>query len=152
MACKVAGDKGISETKSKQPSPCSNCMHQPVMSWGSTCMHKPVRCMHQPVMSWGSTCMHKPVRCMHQPVMSQANARSYCKGSVVLILSQIYLYSSDFAWHAISQKIYFIKIRSFYTFKTIRFLNNFSVNAKKSKEMDYFESVSSKLFSLLFPS
>jgi hypothetical protein len=48
---KVAGDKGISETKSKQ-SPCSNCMHQPLMSWGnecSTCMHKPVMCMNQPV-------------------------------------------------------------------------------------------------------
>jgi hypothetical protein len=34
---KVAGDKGISETKSKQQSPCSNCMHQPVMSWGNPC-------------------------------------------------------------------------------------------------------------------
>ena len=29
---KVGGDKGISETKSKQQSPCSNCMHRPVMS------------------------------------------------------------------------------------------------------------------------
>jgi len=29
---KVAGDKGISEMKSKQQSPCSNCMHQPVTS------------------------------------------------------------------------------------------------------------------------
>ena len=29
---KVAGDKGISETKSKQQRPCSNCMHQPVTS------------------------------------------------------------------------------------------------------------------------
>ncbi len=31
MSCsKVSGDKGISETKSKQQSPCSNCMHWPV--------------------------------------------------------------------------------------------------------------------------
>jgi hypothetical protein len=30
---KVAGGKGISETKLKQQSPCSNCMHQLVMSW-----------------------------------------------------------------------------------------------------------------------
>jgi hypothetical protein len=29
--------KGISETKSKQLSPCSSCMHQPVMSWGNAC-------------------------------------------------------------------------------------------------------------------
>ncbi len=40
---KVAGGNSISEMKSKQQSPCSNCMHQPVTSWGnacSTCMHK----------------------------------------------------------------------------------------------------------------
>ncbi len=46
---KVAGDKGISNTKSKQQSPCSNFMHRPVTSWGnacSTCIHKPERCMH----------------------------------------------------------------------------------------------------------
>jgi hypothetical protein len=45
-------DKGISETKSKQQNPCSNCMHQPVMSWGnacSICMYKHLRCMHQSV-------------------------------------------------------------------------------------------------------
>ncbi len=30
---KVARGKDISETKPKQPSPCSNCMHRPVMSW-----------------------------------------------------------------------------------------------------------------------
>jgi hypothetical protein len=55
---KVVGGKGISETKSKQQSPCSNCMHRPVMSWGNAC----------------STCMHCPVMCMHPPVRSQANA------------------------------------------------------------------------------
>ncbi len=40
---KVAGDKGISETKSKQQNPSSICMHRPVTPWGkacSTCMHK----------------------------------------------------------------------------------------------------------------
>jgi hypothetical protein len=77
---KVAGDNGISETKSKQQSPCSNCMHQPVTSCGNAC----------------STCMYKPVRCMHQPVMSQVNPCTYCMGSVVLISSRIYLISSYF--------------------------------------------------------
>jgi hypothetical protein len=71
VPAKVAGDKGISETKSKQQSPCSNCMHQPVTSWGN-------------------------VRCMHWPVMSQANACTYCLGSKVSSLSQTYLYSSYF--------------------------------------------------------
>jgi len=28
---KVAGDKGVSETKSKEQSPCSNCMPRPVI-------------------------------------------------------------------------------------------------------------------------
>ncbi len=37
-------------------------------------------------------CKHNPVRCMYQPVTSQADACSYCMGSVVLILSQIYLF------------------------------------------------------------
>jgi len=78
---KVAGDKGISEMKSKQQSPCSNCMHQPVTSWGNAY----------------STCIHKHVRCMHQPVMPQANACTYWMGSKVLSLSQIYLHSSYFA-------------------------------------------------------
>jgi hypothetical protein len=78
---KVVGDKGISEMKSKQQSPCSNCMHWPVMSWGNAC----------------STCMHKCVRCMHWPVTSQANACTYCMGSKVSSLSQIYLYSSFFS-------------------------------------------------------
>jgi len=80
LQLKVAGDKGISKTKSKQQSPCHNCMHWPVMSWGNAC----------------STCMHKPVRCMHWPVMSEADACSYCMGSVVLIWLQIYLYPSYF--------------------------------------------------------
>jgi hypothetical protein len=80
ISFKVAGGKGISETKSKQQSPCSNCMHQPVMPWGNAC----------------STCMHWPVMCMHWPVMSQANACTYCMGSKVPSLSRIYLYSSYF--------------------------------------------------------
>ncbi len=62
---KVGGDKGISETKSEQQSPCSNCMHRPVTPWGNAC----------------STWMHKPVRCMHRPVTSQADACTYCMGS-----------------------------------------------------------------------
>ena len=78
---KVAGDNSISEAKSKQQSPCSNRMHQPVMSWGNAC----------------STCTHKPVRCMHWPVTSQANACTYCTGSKVSSLPRIYLYSSFFA-------------------------------------------------------
>ncbi len=77
---KVAGDKGISKTKLKQQSPCSNCMHQTVPSWGSASI----------------TCMHKPVRCMHWSVTSQADACIYCMGSKVSSLSQIYLYSSYF--------------------------------------------------------
>ncbi len=76
MKGKVAGGKGISETKSKQQSPCSNCMHRPVMSWGNTC----------------STCIHWPVTGMHQPVMSQANACTCCMGSKVSSLFRIYLY------------------------------------------------------------
>jgi hypothetical protein len=74
---KVAGGKGISETKSKQQSSCSNYMHRPLMAGGNEC----------------STCMNKPVRCMHQPVMSQADACTYCMGSKVSSLSQIYLYT-----------------------------------------------------------
>ncbi len=77
---KVAGDKGISEAKSKQQSPCSNYMHRHVTSWGNAC----------------STCMHKPVRCMHQLMMLQADACTYCMGSKVSNVSRIYLYSSYF--------------------------------------------------------
>jgi hypothetical protein len=44
-----------------------------------------------------SNCMHQPVTCMHQPVMSQANACTYCMGSKVSSLSQMYLYSTYFA-------------------------------------------------------
>ncbi len=66
---KVAGDKGISKTKSKQQSPCSNCMHQPMMSMDNAC----------------STCMYKPVRCMHCPVASQGNACTNCMGSKLYI-------------------------------------------------------------------
>ncbi len=79
---KVAWDKGKSEPKSKQQSPCSNCMHRPVTSWGNAC----------------STCMHKPVRCMCQSVTSQADACTYCMGSKVSSLSWIYLYSSYFVY------------------------------------------------------
>ncbi len=77
---KVAGGKVISETKSKQQSPCRNFMPRPVTSWGNAC----------------NACIYKPVRCMHQPVTSQADACTYCKGSKVSSLSWIYLYSSYF--------------------------------------------------------
>jgi len=56
----VAGNKGIYEMKSKQQSPCNNCMHQPVMSWGNVYN-----------------------TCMHQSVTSQADACTYCMGSNV---------------------------------------------------------------------
>jgi hypothetical protein len=36
------------------------------------------------------------VRCMHQPVTSQVDACTYCMGSKVSSLSQIYLYFSYF--------------------------------------------------------
>jgi hypothetical protein len=62
--------KGISEMKLKQQSPCSNCMHRPVTSWGNT---------------W-----------MHLPVTSQADACTYCMGSKVSSFSRIYLYTSYF--------------------------------------------------------
>ncbi len=96
--------KGISETKSKQQSPCSNCMHQPVMSWGNAC----------------SMCMPRSVTC------------TYCLGSKVSSLSQIYLYSSYFAYYwccqqmssnlNISWQTYFIKWGENITF--IYFLYN----------------------------
>jgi hypothetical protein len=112
---KVAGDKGISEMKSKQQSPCSYCMHRPVMSWGnacSTCMHWPVHasacacislCMHQPVHASACACISL---CMHQPVMSQADEWTYCMGSKVSSLSQIYLYSSYFNNYTWKQHIF----------------------------------------------
>jgi len=75
---KVAGDKGISKLKSKQQSPCSNCMHRPVTSWGNAC----------------STCMHCPVT-------SQGDACTYCMGSKASSLSRIYLYSSYFVFYTI---------------------------------------------------
>jgi hypothetical protein len=65
----------ISETKSKWQSPCSKCMHWPVTSQADACTSQAYACMY----------------CMHCPLMSQADACSYCFGSVVLILSQIYL-------------------------------------------------------------
>jgi hypothetical protein len=65
--------KGISEMKSIQQSPCRNCIHQPVTSWGNAC----------------STCIHRPV-------MSQADACTYCMRSKVSSLYQTYLYSTYF--------------------------------------------------------
>ncbi len=76
LASKVAGDKGISEVKSKQQSPCSNCMHRHVMSQVNACTSQAYACMY----------------CMNCPMMSQANSCSYCMGSVVLISSWIFLY------------------------------------------------------------
>ncbi len=90
---KVAGGKCISKTKSKQQSPCSNFMHRPVVSMGNTCMY------------W-------PVTCTHRHVISQADVCTYCMGSKVSSLSQIYLYSSYFgSKHISSQKIHFFKTR-----------------------------------------
>jgi len=51
-------------------------MHRPVTSWADACTSQAYACMY----------------CMHCPMTSQADACSYCMGSVVLILSQIYLY------------------------------------------------------------
>jgi hypothetical protein len=80
---KVAGGKGISETKSKQQNPCSkasNYMYRPVMSWGNEY----------------SACMHWPEMYMHRPVTTQADACTYCMGFKLSSLSPIYLYSSYF--------------------------------------------------------
>ncbi len=46
-------NKGISEIKLKQQSPCSNCMYQPVMSQGNKMDTAWAHCMCQPVMSQG---------------------------------------------------------------------------------------------------
>ncbi len=86
----VVGDKGISEIKSKQQNPCSNCLHRPVMSWNNAC----------------STCMHKPVSCMHQPLMSQADWHALtawdlkfqvCLGYTFTPATLSLAYCSDFA-------------------------------------------------------
>jgi hypothetical protein len=37
VPCRHKAAGGISEMKSKQQSPCSKCMHWPVMSWGNAC-------------------------------------------------------------------------------------------------------------------
>ncbi len=74
VPCKQSSQsKGISETNLKLQIPCSKCMHQPVMSQADACTSKAYACKF----------------CMHCPMMSQANACSYCRGSVVLILSWI---------------------------------------------------------------
>jgi hypothetical protein len=52
--------------------------YRPVMSWGDACS----KYMHWPVTSWA---VHMVAAC------------TYCMGSKVLSLSQIYLYSSYFA-------------------------------------------------------
>jgi hypothetical protein len=46
---KAAG--GISETKSKQQSPCSDCMHQPVMSW-PLLHHGPITWLLHALTAW----------------------------------------------------------------------------------------------------
>jgi hypothetical protein len=69
----ISWSKVISEMKSKQQSPCSNCMHWPVTSWGNACS------------------MY-----MHRPVTSQTDTCTYYMGSKVSSLSRIYLYSSYF--------------------------------------------------------
>ncbi len=72
---------GMSETKLKLQIPCSECMQQPcdhlMMSQSDACS----KCMQQPCYS---------------PMMTQAYECCYCMGSVVSILSRIYLYSSYF--------------------------------------------------------
>jgi hypothetical protein len=67
--------------KSKQQSPCSNCMHWPVVSWGDYMVAACTYCMHWPVISWGN---HMVAAC------------TYCMGSKVSSLSQMYFYSSYF--------------------------------------------------------
>ncbi len=64
----------MSDTSLKLQIPCSTCT------------------VHRPVTLQADSCMY----CMHCPMTSQSNACSYCMSSVVLILSQIYLYSSYF--------------------------------------------------------
>ncbi len=75
---KVAREKGISKTKSKQQNPCSNCMHWPVTSWGNAC----------------STYMHASTCDVHE----LADAYTYCMGSKASSLSRIYLYSCYFVF------------------------------------------------------
>jgi len=74
--------KGLSETKSKQQSPCSNCIHRPVMSWGNNMVAACTYCMHRPLMSRGNHVVA---------------GGTYCMGSKVSSLSRMYLYSSYFA-------------------------------------------------------
>jgi hypothetical protein len=56
--------KGISETKSKQQSQCSNCMHRPVTSQADACTLQAYVCMY----------------CMHCLLQSQADACSLLHG------------------------------------------------------------------------
>ncbi len=81
--------KGISETKSKQQSPCSNWMRQPVTSCGNACS----MCIHQPV-------MHRDCRVYYNlyALTSKADACTYCMGSKVSSLSWIYLSPATLGW------------------------------------------------------
>ncbi len=76
LGVKVAGAK-VYLRQNQNDSPCCNCMHRPaVTSQANACTSQAYACMY----------------CMHCPMMSQADACSYCMGSIVLILSWIYLY------------------------------------------------------------
>jgi hypothetical protein len=55
---KVAGDKGISEEKSKQQSPCSNCMHQLMMSWAMHAVHACISLWGVCISLWCHRLMH----------------------------------------------------------------------------------------------
>jgi hypothetical protein len=68
--------------RNKKQSPCSNCMHRPVTSWGNACS----TCIHQPVMHRDHSVYYNLYA-----VTSQANACTYCMGSKVSSLSRIYL-------------------------------------------------------------
>jgi hypothetical protein len=70
FAYKVAADKGISKIKSKQQSPCSNCMH------------RSVRCMHWPVMSQADACTY----CIRSKVSRLSRIYLYSSYFVMLIV------------------------------------------------------------------
>jgi len=55
---KVAGDKGISETKSKQQSPYSKSMHQLVMSQADTCTSQAYACIAHDITDWCMRLLH----------------------------------------------------------------------------------------------
>ncbi len=100
----------------------TNCMHQPVISWGNAC----------------STWMHWPVMCTHQPVTSQADACTYCMGSKASSLSRIYLYSSYFGSRLI--------------FKQGKTQNQFTSLPKFHKTSTFSKLIGLKILCHLFPS